>query len=58
MGPGSVELTVEEVVLLIEKMGFVVELNEIRDGGTGYIQNPESLLLNVYRLSHWVARKV
>ena len=56
--PGSVELTVEEVLSLIEQMGFVIEKHEIRDGGAGYIQNPASLLLNVYRLSHWIARKV
>ncbi|CAF9925696.1 MAG: hypothetical protein HETSPECPRED_005900 [Heterodermia speciosa] len=55
---GSVELTVEEVLLLIEQMGFAIEKHEIRDGGAGYIQNPESLLLNVYRLSHWIARKL
>ena len=56
--PGSIELTVEEVLSLIVEMGFVIEKHEIRDGGAGYIQNLESLLLNAYRLSHWVARKV
>lgn len=56
--PGSVELSVEEVLLLVQQMGFVIEKHEMRNGGTGYIQNPESLLLNVYRLSHWIARKV
>jgi len=55
--PGSVELTVEEVLMLVESMGFRIEMQEIRSEGTGYIQNPESLLRNVYRLSHWVARK-
>ncbi|KAG7010022.1 hypothetical protein G7Y79_00001g002940 [Physcia stellaris] len=54
---GSVELAVEEVLLLVEQMGFTIEKHEIRDGGAGYIQNPESLLLNLYRLSHWIARK-
>lgn len=55
--PGSVELTVEEVLSLVEKMGFVIEKSEIRDVEAGYIQNPESLYLNMYRLSHWLARK-
>ncbi len=55
--PGSVELTVEEVLLLVESMGFGIEMQEVRGEGVGYIQNPESLLRNVYRLSHWVARK-
>ena len=55
--PGSVELTVEEVLLLVESMGFGIEMHEVRNEGAGYIQNPESLLRNVYRLSHWVARK-
>ena len=55
--PGSVELTVEEVVLLVEKMGFQIEKQEIMAAGAGYIQNANSLLCNVYRLSHWLARK-
>ena len=55
--PGSVELTVEEVVLLVEKMGFEIIKHEIREQEAGYIQNPESLLHNVYRLSHWTARR-
>lgn len=55
--PGSVELTVEEVLLLVEKMGFRVDRHEIRDESSGYIQNPDSLLRNNYRLSHWVAQK-
>lgn len=55
--PGSVELTVEEVIMLVESMGFEIEMQEVRDEGAGYIQDPESLLRNVYRLSHWVARK-
>lgn len=55
--PGSVELTVEEVLLLVESLGFDIEMQEIRDAEAGYIQDPESLLRNVYRLSHWIARK-
>ncbi|KAI9878521.1 MAG: hypothetical protein M1830_000655, partial [Pleopsidium flavum] len=56
--PGSVELTDEEVLLLVEKMGFKIEKHELRPAETGYIQDPESMLQNMYRVSHWVARKV
>ncbi|KAL8827501.1 MAG: hypothetical protein Q9191_003148, partial [Dirinaria sp. TL-2023a] len=55
--PGSVELTVQEVLLLVELMGFEITKHELREGEAGYIQNPESLLLNTYRLSHWIAKK-
>lgn len=55
--PGGIELTDEEVLILIENMGFFVEKREIRNDGSGYIQNPESMLHNVYRTSHWIARK-
>lgn len=55
--PGAFELTEEEVLLLVEKMGFDIEKREIKNGGVGYIQNPESMLQNIYRTSHWVAKK-
>ncbi|KAF6232923.1 hypothetical protein HO173_008886 [Letharia columbiana] len=55
--PGAFELTDEEVLTLVEKMGFDIEKREIRNGGVGYIQNPESMLQNVYRTSHWIAKK-
>ena len=55
--PGGFELTDEEVLILVESMGFDIEGREIRSDGLGYIQNPESMLHNVYRTSHWVARK-
>lgn len=54
---GGFELTDEEVLILMEKMGFDVEKHEIRNDGLGYIQNPESMLQNVYRTSHWIAKK-
>lgn len=54
--PGSFELADDEVMALLEKMGFVVEKRE-----TGieapYIQDRESMLQTVYRASSWVARK-
>ena len=54
--PGAVELTDDEVVALIEKYGFDIEKRE--SGITApYIQDPESMLQNIYKASHWVARK-
>lgn len=55
--PGSFELTNEELLILIRRMGFEIEHHEIRQDGTGYIQNLESMLQNVYRTSYWVAKK-
>lgn len=54
--PGSFELSNDEVVVLIETFGFeVVEQKESM--ATGYIQDPNSMLQNVYRPSFWVAKK-
>ncbi len=55
--PGSVELTDDEVVALVERFGFQVEKRE-RGIEVGYIQDPASMLQSLYRVSHWVARKV
>jgi carnosine N-methyltransferase len=55
--PGSVELTNEEVVALIEHLGFSMEKQECGTIETGYITNPRSMLQNIYRPSFWVARK-
>lgn len=57
--PGSVELTEEEVLCLVERMGFEVEKRqpEAERPYCGYIQDPESMLQNLYRPSHWTARK-
>ena len=55
--PGAFELTDEDVLLLVQKMGFDIEKREIINGGVGYIQNPESMLQNMYRTSHWIATK-
>jgi len=54
--PGSVELTDDEVVALAEKLGFDVEKRESGIAAP-YIQDPESMLQNIYQASHWVARK-
>ena len=55
--PGAFEMTDEEVLILIDKMGFDIEKREISSGGAGYIQNPDSMLQNIYRTSHWIAKK-
>ena len=58
--PGSFELTNAEVLLLLSQTGFEVIKHEMIDStpGLGYIQDPESMLQNLYQCSHWVARKV
>lgn len=56
--PGSVELTVEEVLILVERSGFRIESHEIRDDRMGYIHSGGSMFQNTYRTSHWVARKL
>lgn len=56
--PGSVEVTNEELLLLLKQMGFYIEMHEIRNDPQGYLQNPHSMLQYQYRCSHWVARKV
>lgn len=57
--PGGVELTEEEVFLLIERMGFKIEKRQSPEKRRecGYIQDPDSMLRPLYRPSHWLARK-
>ncbi|XHG07298.1 hypothetical protein AWENTII_010454 [Aspergillus wentii] len=56
--PGNVELTEAEVFLLIERMGFRIEQRPSEERSQcGYIQDADSMLQNLYRPSHWVARK-
>ncbi|PHH74062.1 hypothetical protein CDD82_5120 [Ophiocordyceps australis] len=54
--PGSFELANDEVLALLAKFGFDVEWHQ-----TGieapYIQDTDSMLQTVYRVSAWVARK-
>ncbi|KAK3070864.1 hypothetical protein LTR53_009697 [Teratosphaeriaceae sp. CCFEE 6253] len=55
---GSFELSDDEVVALVQRLGFqMVEHRQMPAGATGYIQDPASMLQNVYRPSFWVARK-
>jgi carnosine N-methyltransferase len=56
---GSFELTDEEVVQLLQIMGFEIVRHEmLPQQGLGYIQDPESMLQYSYKCSHWVARKL
>lgn len=54
--PGSFELSDDEVMALVQRLGFVVEKRE-----TGveapYIHDAASMLKTVYKASTWVARK-
>ncbi|OJD13762.1 hypothetical protein AJ78_05812 [Emergomyces pasteurianus Ep9510] len=56
--PGRVELTEEEVITLIQQFGFEFVKNDPGQTLCGYIQDPDSMLQNLYRPVHWVARKV
>lgn len=55
--PGGVELAGDEVVLLVESMGFTIRKHDDQVRECGYIQDRESMLQNLYRPEHWVAVK-
>lgn len=55
--PGSVELTNEEVITLVEHFGFTIEKQEAALPPTGYINDPRSMLQSTYRPTFWLARK-
>ncbi|KAL8282963.1 hypothetical protein RB597_010377 [Gaeumannomyces tritici] len=56
--PGSFELTEDEVLALVERVGFeIVRRDEDEGLEAPYIQDPDSMLRTVYRPSSWVARK-
>ncbi|KAJ4856447.1 hypothetical protein T069G_09815 [Trichoderma breve] len=54
--PGSFELSNDEVMALVEKLGFVVESMEMGLRAP-YIQDTDSMLQTVYNVTTWVARK-
>lgn len=56
--PGSVELTNDEVMALVEHLGFRIERQGLGASETGYICNPRSMLQNTYRPVFWVARRL
>jgi carnosine N-methyltransferase len=55
---GKLEFSEDEVLMLLEHCGFRVEKHEERAGEAGYIRNRRNMLQNIYRLSHWIARKI
>ncbi|GIZ46823.1 hypothetical protein CKM354_000993200 [Cercospora kikuchii] len=55
--PGSFELSNDEVVALVKHYGFEM-VEQKQASPTGYIQDPSSMLQNVYRPVFWVARKL
>jgi carnosine N-methyltransferase len=54
----KIELSNEEVLELLRKMGFAIRKQEILVHKAGYIQDPASMMQNKYRLAHWVAQKL
>jgi SAM-dependent methyltransferase len=56
--PGNVELSEDEVLCLVGRLGFRVDTRPYDRRPCGYIQDGESMLQNLYQPSHWVARKV
>ena len=57
--PGSFELSNDEVIALLQQFDFeILEQSEAPAGATGYIQDPRSMLQNVYRPAFWVAKKI
>ncbi|XDG02292.1 hypothetical protein ABKA04_001907 [Annulohypoxylon sp. FPYF3050] len=54
--PGSFELTDDEVIALVGRIGFIVEKREAGIHAP-YVQDAESMLQTFYKASHWVARK-
>ncbi|RPB29262.1 N2227-domain-containing protein, partial [Terfezia boudieri ATCC MYA-4762] len=59
-GTGSVELTLEEVLGVVEACGFRIEKRGLSQEGvrTGYIQDERSMLNYEYRAQYWVAVKI
>ena len=58
--PGSIELSEDEVIALLEKFDFKIEKHEADQYDivpTGYVSNPRSMLRSVYYPCHWVAIK-
>jgi len=55
---GSFELSEDEVVQLVRQFGFEFVHHDTQSHEVGYIQDPQSMLQNIYRPSFWVARKL
>ena len=56
--PGSFELSHDEVIALLQRLGFeILEQSQVPAGATGYVQDSRSMLQHVYRPAFWVAMK-
>jgi carnosine N-methyltransferase len=55
--PGGVELALEDVLGLVERMGFSFQQREVLSPDVGYIQDPESMSTSRYVCSHFVAQR-
>ena len=55
-GKNSIELSLDEVLILAENMGFSIE--ERRTVPTGYIQDEQGMMNYEYRAEFWVATKL
>lgn len=57
--PGSFELSNDEVIALVQRLGFeILEHKERIEKPAGYILDERSMMQNIYRPSFWVARKL
>lgn len=56
-GTSLVELTAEEVLLVLQKTGFVIEQVKPSIGNSPYVGNSASMLQYSYNMAFWVARK-
>lgn len=54
---GRFEMSHDEIITLVESLGFEILKQGFGASVTGYIQNPNSMLRNTYHPAHWVARK-
>lgn len=55
--PGTVELALEDVLGLVERMGFSFRQREVLSPDMGYIQDPMSMCTSRYVCSHFVAQR-
>lgn len=57
--PGSIQLNQEDIINLVQMMGFEVEILDMSlEPNVGYIQQRTSMLQDTYRVLHFVAKKL
>jgi hypothetical protein len=52
-----IEVTNEEVLVILERKGFAIEQTSSNMGTSTYVGNTSSMLQYTYNMSFWVARK-